>query len=1069
MTSRIQEDGGGSEAKWADIDDDEEDWAPDTIEWGDGTKVTLTHTDPAPQPSHEDRASQEPSTTPPPEPLPAREPVKAPKPTTSVGPNPTVLRLGANAERQAKSANASSRGMNDNTFFTSTGAALPPHKSPWAKLPPVDRAPPVIPQVHQQSRIPASYPQRDETSHAPLPPQEIAADDFNRTWRETQPSAPRELFNSRSGRYEPVPDTKRGSWRHDQNHRPAVLQRPTHAEGGGPAEPSPAFQTHRTSNQDGVWNRRRTSSNASGGSGSFGRRMSIGRFDAPPRHIEGRRESQVNGIADPALMGREPPVEMASSRRQPHWSARPPANTEDTVPERHLGHHAAAAAAAAPDVPQEDPVAMQERIMKEKRMEARQRRIEQEEKEEAAKQERIKQRLAALGPAPEKPKRRESMETRKPEVQAQTPTTAPTTTTVHSPPKPPVPEPTGEPKQYGMMKVHHPDTVKKLVAANERERATEKPSTMPNLRRVSSPNQPKREPAPANGPKQQNEPPQVQGKPSEVKVDEHGTHGRGNLNAASPYLSWTTNPSLVPTSPSVKNPWKPFSSDRTLGNGIFDQTLGGFPSRDAPLRSQLGLDQPPMGAPPQAFSGPTKSPQEPSSISPLPSPEVKYAAYDPLSPIGRPAPIGPPSSQPSRWQQDLRNPGGLAEWNNFHIVAAQREAEEAEKFRQEFQANRDKPPPAFSIKETWKQVRPGAEAGGRRIINVTRSVMSGNGSPSNPLTGLDAPADGLPFSENHARPLANVPARSSRFFPHATEQPKKAAVEKMDYQKSPSPPPPEEVTSHPVYFGNPGRPLVHLPGPKPVVKLPSKDLGVPPPPPTFTSMAAATAAPPRAAAHPSSTAMSWQEKINGLFGKKTPPEKNSVLAITSASKEPLDVQRVTAVSVSFPHVENGSRIGDGEITVRQVEEQEEMFEDREPGSLPAVRVPSHAPRAAWIAVPAPSPSRLRGKNLKQMQVHSIEPFIIGLNDKDQSGNLRVVIRLPGAVAVKSLVLPKKRNPRHRGSPNFKSRKGTKSREIPGGNGGAKKPASSQGCAPPSSPRGQSRNASWGPRTLSGSG
>ena len=45
MTSRIQEDGTGGEAKWADIDDDEDDWAPETIEWNDGTKVTLAHTE----------------------------------------------------------------------------------------------------------------------------------------------------------------------------------------------------------------------------------------------------------------------------------------------------------------------------------------------------------------------------------------------------------------------------------------------------------------------------------------------------------------------------------------------------------------------------------------------------------------------------------------------------------------------------------------------------------------------------------------------------------------------------------------------------------------------------------------------------------------------------------------------------------------------------------------------------------------------------------------------------------------------------------------------------------------
>ena len=45
MTSRIQADGEGKESKWADIDDDEDDWAPETIEWGDGTKVTVNQAD----------------------------------------------------------------------------------------------------------------------------------------------------------------------------------------------------------------------------------------------------------------------------------------------------------------------------------------------------------------------------------------------------------------------------------------------------------------------------------------------------------------------------------------------------------------------------------------------------------------------------------------------------------------------------------------------------------------------------------------------------------------------------------------------------------------------------------------------------------------------------------------------------------------------------------------------------------------------------------------------------------------------------------------------------------------
>lgn len=788
--------------------------------------------------------------------------------------------------------------------------------------------------------------------------------------------------------------------------------------------------------------------------------MSFGRTDAPPpRYMDGRRGSQVNGMVDPALMGHEHLPGPSPTRQHggPGWAAPPPAHPEQASPVEKQP-----ALAAAPEVPQEDPVVLQERIMKEKRLEARQRRLEQEEKERAAKEDRIRQKLAALGPPPGKQPRKDSIEGRKPQAPV-----APHPNTIHSPPKPPVPEPTGEPKQYGMMKVHHPDTVKKLVAATERDRATEKPhteKTSPQLRRGPSPHrEPNREQSAPGNLKQQTEP-----SPQGTVADEHGAQWRGNLNVSGSYAPWSTNSNLGTTSPSVKNPWKPLSSDRTLGNGIFDQALGGFPSRELPLRSQLGLDQPAM--PPQAFSGPPDA----ASISPLPSPGTRNASYDPLSPIGRPGPIGPPSSQQSQWQQDSRHPGGLGAWNNFQIVTAQREHEEAEKYRQDFQANRDRPRAApVAFQESWTNVQQGDETGQRHVIGVSQGVVNknNNGSPSNPLTGLDAPADGLPFSDSHARPLVSVPTRSSRFFPQVTESPKRSMTEKLGYQRSPSPPPPEDISSHPVYFGGSGRPLVHLPNPRPVVKLPPKALSAPQAPPTFASMAAT---PPRTALVPVSTAISWQEKINGLFGKKTPGEKKSALAVASATKVPLDVQlQVAAVSVSFPSIEIGLQTGDGDIAVRQVEEQDDIFEDREPGSLPGVRVPNMAPPAAWRAAPAPSQSRLRAKNLKQMQVHSIEPFLVGLGDKDQSGNIRVLIRLPGAVAAKTFSLPKKfggPNSRHRSSPNFKARKGTKPRETSGSKDGAKKPSSSQQSSAPSSspPHNLSRNASWGPRQPSSS-
>lgn len=221
LTSRIQEDAGATEGKWADIEDDEDDWAPETIEWTDGTKTNLNNAEP-PQPGPEAKPPPEPK-----EPLPRVEqpsPLKetarpVPKPTTSIGPNPTVLRLGANAEKQARSASISSKGIHDK--LTSSSTAPPPTKSPWAPLPPVEKVSPVVPPVQLQppSRIPNREPPVSDGPSGPatgrlspsgfLQPREIAADDFNRAWKDSQ-GAPRELYNSRSGRYEPVSETRRG-------------------------------------------------------------------------------------------------------------------------------------------------------------------------------------------------------------------------------------------------------------------------------------------------------------------------------------------------------------------------------------------------------------------------------------------------------------------------------------------------------------------------------------------------------------------------------------------------------------------------------------------------------------------------------------------------------------------------------------------------------------------------------------------------------------------------------------------------------------------------------------------
>ena len=1109
MTSRIQEDSGGTEAKWADIEEDEDDWAPEAIEWTDGTKSTLTNNEPPPPPPQENETSKEEDEIPKEQPREENEPKDIPpveqeehpeekkiipKQTTTIGPNPTILRLGAGAERQARNANVSSKLPGEKPSPASTSPAPVPAKSPWAPLPPVDKVSPVVPPVQtQRSPRPSIKEPREprepisnENAPGPNPLKEIAADDFSRSWREDSVSAPRELYNSRSGRYEPVSETRKGSMRTEQGFRATpLLQRQMHHETTGPAEHLSIFQAHRPGMQDGAqFTHRRTSSSVSGGSGGFRRRLSNGRSDLPQHVVESRRGTHANGIADPALH----PVDFSRSKEpssisSPAWQMRSPSaveHVEGTGPPGGLGPNTKEAAAVepvmAPKTSAEDPVVMQGRIMKEKRLEARQRRLEQEEKEEAEKRERIRQKLEALGPPLERP-RRKSLEASKPEVSS-------IPNTVHQPPKPPVPEPTGEPKQYGMMKVHHPDNVKKLVAANEKEKAAERslleksPSEKPHLERphlerppherphierphlerphiekpplerptlegplleklspakdirhtLSPPPEPIPDLSTAGGARKPNEPHvQVSEKLPEPRVGEDSHSWKGNLGIAG-YSPWTSSAKFGPVSSPIMNPWKPLSNDRTLGNGIFDQPLGGFPPRDLPLRG-LGLDQPPIGPSivpndrilgPQPFPAAPRPPQETPTT--LPSPEIKH-----VNPIARPAPIGPPSSQPPPWPQQDPRRIATAAWNNFHSVAHRREAEENEQLLREVNTVREEPRSLnIPFEETWRQLRTGDHLGQRQTIGISRTVNNNVPVPSI-LPGFDLPIPSLPFSDSHPRPLTGGSRHGSRFFPPAPEPPKEQPIGEREYRGSFSPPPPEE-SDHPVFSSHSQRPLVHLPAPKPVVKLPPKVAAPPPPVPTFASMAAAPP-PPRVVAQPVSAATIWQEKINGLFGKKSGEKKNA-LAVAPASKEPLDVQvHTSGVSVSLPQDgKKDNKPGNEEAASRQVEEEEDLFEDREAGSLPVVRVPDMAPPAAWVAAQPPPDSRVRSKNLKSTQVQSVEPFFSGYG-KDQHGNIQIPIRLPGSNSTKVVLLPKKggNSGRQRHS-TYKPRKQARSRE-----------------------------------------
>ncbi|EEY22228.1 conserved hypothetical protein [Verticillium alfalfae VaMs.102] len=347
-----------------------------TITWTDGTKVTL----PA-QP--EEQAVQAPE----PVPVPAVvkdkaqliEPSKSPAPTETATSLPKSSGLPSGKGMILKPGS-----VEKPTFVAKPPAPASPAKSPWAKLPPVEKSSPAAaesPFTHPPNHHRLSTRDGLQPSISPPPPaREIAADDFSRSaWREGGAAGNRELYNSQSGRYEPVGD-RRGSFRADPHARhPAVMQRPHHDH----PEPSAAFQTSRAA-QEGSYGRRRGSSNV--GNVPYSQRM----HDQPPN---ARRPSFAVSIDGPVSPD----------------SAHPPTGHAAALP--HASPAPAQAVPAQPAAPQrsvEEDLEIQKKVMRERLELARQRRRDEEAREEAEKQKRIKARLDAMGPAPERKSAKEA-------------------------------------------------------------------------------------------------------------------------------------------------------------------------------------------------------------------------------------------------------------------------------------------------------------------------------------------------------------------------------------------------------------------------------------------------------------------------------------------------------------------------------------------------------------------------------------------------------------------------------------------------------------------------------------
>ncbi|TVY47361.1 hypothetical protein LOCC1_G002236 [Lachnellula occidentalis] len=1000
LATRLQTDEpGGKEKNWADIDDDDDDWAPETIEWTDGTKITLPQADEAPIPS--------------PEPVHAPIPILKDVKPTEIPKSKSPAPVQQSASPTVKSSGFGSgrtglvlKGASEKPTLVAKPPGPPtPVKSPWAPLPPVEKVTPAAIDVPQNQQPQQSrFGQRDPHGFQamPAPAKEIAADDFSRSWRDGNSNSSRELYNSQSGRYEPVNDNRRGSVRSDAHSRqPAVLQRPSHD--GGPAEPSAAFQTHRATGQDGGYGRRRTSSNVSGGSGNFGRRMSRGGHEMPPPHeMLNVRRGSLAAVSDAPSSERnfspaaqpQPPTQQQGQRgyQNPSWQPRGSPVVSHTSPQS-VHNQVVPSASASVDgqsaptsaIPSEDQVfEEQKKQMKQKRELAIKRRQEEEAREEAARKERIRIKLEAMGPPPDSKKNKKEA----PKDEKAMPTQIQSRGESNSLPtaKAEVAEGSTESTVNIPGSVHESTSTPKAALDSK---PSEKPSANHRPNGIDQGEQGLS--AQSSAAVQQNPPQNRTSQP-----------WQSNSVSNSERYNWAP----PPTQQSSSNVWgPPPTNNRALGNGAFNPELGRLP--DMQSSSRPG----PIG-PPNSTRGNYQFAQG------------HGGEYN----RSRPAPIGPPNRLQDGSVEENRRLPRTSPWANAaNIIEANDKAyrEKAEKeaaLRKELEERGEAPDiiqPIF--KETWVEA---TITNGHRILtgNVHNAVLDPTAQADSAWRQNQARAPELQEDQNTTHHQLNAvgntpqqhfndswkpapghngpsqPPRGSRFFP---VQDVRLEEQNMSFDRpgSPSPPPPT-MPGHPVYDGDSSHPHVSLPRPqKPdvVVKLPPPALAPigPPKPVSFAAAVSAPAAPATnhasglaaqqnysnraVSSHqdarrvPDSSSGGWQDRINTLIGRKHDAPKLHAFAVDSSSKNALELPpSQLAATVSLPSLSSGMlTLNDDPIMSKPAAE--ECFEEQEMGSLPVIKVPVSAPPAAWSLAPQ-QPKSLPKKFLAS-QVTSAEPIV----------------------------------------------------------------------------------------------
>ncbi|KAL6921323.1 hypothetical protein ACHAP8_008493 [Fusarium lateritium] len=926
MASRLNEDDAQGQNKWADIDDDDDDWAPEAITWGDGTKTTLPHPDenPPPPPSDSGSVASKGKTL---------DKPRSPAPPISVS---SPLTKSSNLA-QGKGLVLKSGSQDKPTLVAKPPAPPVPVKSPWATLPPVEKASP-IPEPATLARQPFNK------GMTPPPPKEIAADDFNRhAWRDGASHGNRELYNSHSGRYEPVQDNRRGSMRmeqHPRNH-PSLLQRPPQPD--YPAEPSGAFQTSRAS-QEPPFGRRRGSSNVSGGSGSFMQRMNKGGDGSlpPPEQHDVRRPSFVGSVDGPVSPGLSGPAHgPPRGQHQSNWMP-PRASPSPAVAQPHYIEPLPEQVAGPPPPvhPDGDDVEYQRKLMRERRESARKRKQEEEAREEAERRERIQKKLDAMGPAPEKKTAKKESADKSNDVSH--PTHIQQRESPGASSQPPAVQNDGD---HSAAFERPQDSESQITNSSQGQGAA--------ARRVSH---------------------SQEAKPTEL----WGAAAASRQDRA--VSTWGTG-----SQPVARNVWGSPNNDRGLGNGTFSTDIGRLPLDNRPT-SQGGKGPSPI-APPNVAQQPSQPRQPPAPIGSGP---VRYGSSGP-----RPTPTS-----------DVANKWINAVGENDKKMSASRLVDKIERDRELAERGLTLEDAQPVIKDTWRQVHAPGD-GTRRSIDPQDAQPAGpwrtagdeatedfnnvtvaGGAISTGATSQGRSSRFFPTRDPYDRTSENEPSRSKSPTPPPPTMEGHPAYEGNAQRPHVSLPPPQPVVRLPPSMAASQPPASHV------------QFGWAHPP-TFKDVVRGPVSPNRL---PLSTGESsqekWQNRINSLLGSsKSPPQRS--IGVDPASKSALDqVAHHDSATVSLPGNGAPTHSTKGRPSSITKPMAEECFEEQEMGSLPQIRLPHKAPEAAWqpaLAQNKPLPKKFA------VQPTAMEPYYFAAEVVGGGNAMR--IRFPEMKDTKIVTVP----------------------------------------------------------------